>query len=192
MTAHSSHNASTGRMPLPAWAPAMLAVLAVLSALLLAIPVRAEPPSAEDFESKLKTAYLVNIANFVTWPKSGGDIVLCASRNSHLARYLSTLNDIRLGTGRKLDVVIDPDTLARCDMLYWDDASARAGANALLETRHRSLLIVGDSAGENAGLCAIEFYVRNLKLRFFVNRAVVDKADYRISSKLMRLSRETE
>ena len=149
-------------------------------------------PQIEDFESKLKAAYLVNIADFVTWPKSGDDIALCANRNARVAQYLSPLTEKRLGTGKKLKIVIDPRSLSECDMLYWDDASEKALGSGGLSNRHKGLLIVSDIAGADSREFAIVFYVRNLKLRFYVNKDAMQGADYRISSKLLRLSRETE
>ena len=143
-------------------------------------------------ESKLKTAYLVNIANFVSWPETPQEIVLCTSGKAKIYKQLSKLSAVTLGNGSRLKVKFDPDSLGVCHILYLDAAAHSLDAWDIPTPPPTNLLIVSDLPDALKNGYAIQFYLRNLKLRFAVNTETLNKADYKISSKLLRLSRKID
>lgn len=144
-----------------------------------------------DFEAKLKTAYLINMANFVTWPANTSYVSLCINKQSHLFKHLSELSPITLGNGNRLWLRVNPGSLELCNILYWDRPSQEA-FNNIISTRHEGLLIISDMNNALESGSAIQLYIRNLKLRFAFNSEAINHSNYTVSSKLLRLSRQVD
>ncbi len=142
-------------------------------------------------EAKLKTAYLVNIARFTTWPNQYGPKVLCIMKDAAIFSEVQQLQAHEFGADLQLSIVINPTSLALCSMLYWDQSSADQ-YQQLLTTRHNGLLIVSDLSDAHQQGFAIQFFVRNLKLRLSIDQQALKGADYKISSKLLRLSKQID
>ncbi|MCB1667247.1 MAG: YfiR family protein [Porticoccaceae bacterium] len=143
-----------------------------------------------NIEKELKAAYLVHLVKFVSWsePVETGKVWLCFNSLSPIAKFEGSIRQRSVGNGRVAEVLLDPAQLNDCDLLFWDEAANRA-TPGLLASAHPGLLVVTDIAG-GFGKGAVQFFSRDLKLRFAVNEAVLDKASFQISSKLLRLARE--
>ena len=141
-------------------------------------------------EQELKAAYLVHLAKFVTWsqPAADNEVRLCLSSQSEIAQFRDAINERSVGGGRLLKVLMDPEQLIDCDLLFWDAASQRRESDKLSNT-HSGLLVVTDFSG-GLQLGAVQFFSRDLKLRFAVNEEILDRASYRINSQLLRLARK--
>ncbi len=145
-----------------------------------------------DLEAELKTAYLVNIARFTTWSNQDEKKILCIFKESTIYPEVSQLLGFEFGPELPLMILVDPTHLGSCHMLYWDENSETDQNNEILTTSHAGLLVVSDLSDAIKRDFAIQFFVRNLKLRFSINQQVVKESDYKISSKLLRLSRQMD
>ena len=146
----------------------------------------------ENLENKLKTAYLVNFAKFTTWDAPIEQKVICVFQSAAIYPEIKQLQDIVHQVDNDVSIMIDPHELTECQLLYWDESTQEQLSEELLLTLHPALLIVSDMNDAHDQGFAIQFFVRNLKLRFAINREVVRNSEYRISSKLQRLSRQIE
>lgn len=144
----------------------------------------------EKRESKLKAAYIVNLVSFVTWPNVKDTIDVCVAELSPVASSMSEQDGSKLNNGRILRIINKWENFEDCDVLYWDFATVDlANIHSLYEVSNR-LLTISDKKGALDDGFAMQFYTRNFKLRFAINDDVMKNADYRVSSKLMRLARQ--
>ena len=137
--------------------------------------------------AKLQVAYLFNIARYVTWPRAEGAVHLCLASNSALARYAHEVDGHDLDDGRKLEVLVTPADLSRCQILF----IRRNEDTAVADPRGAGpgVLIVSDRPDAVARGYAMQFFVHENSLHFAVNADIMAGADYRVSSKLMRLAK---
>jgi len=148
--------------------------------------------SPENLENKLKTAYLVNFAKFTSWKKAGDYKVICVFKSASIYPEIEQLEGGQNNPDNRVLVMVNPVDLGDCQLLYWDKATDENESRSILSTVHPGLLIVSDMTDVEDQKFAIQFFVRNLKLRFAINQDVIKNSEYRISSKLMRLSRQIE
>ena len=138
--------------------------------------------------AKLQTAYIFNIARFVTWPHDDGVVRLCLPAESPLARYARELDGHDVGEERKLSLAVGPLDLAHCDIAFVRVAEAVPPALGAGSAPARTLLI-SDRPDALARGFAMQLFVEADTVRFAVNGEIVSRAEYRASSKLLRLAR---
>jgi hypothetical protein len=165
-----------------------LMILIVVIALPILQPVKAN----ENVETKLKVAYIANIARFTNWKQNDTNIVLCTNKGSKINDVVKALIDYPIGNGRILNTLIAPTDLSLCNIYFSDlifDKSINLGFST---SQHPSILFLSDQKKALNNDFAIQFFVRNLKLRFSTNQAAIARANYKVSSKLLRLSRKLD
>jgi len=142
-------------------------------------------------EAALKSAYLVNFARFVRWEQGGNEVRLCLSTESAIYRHISNANMLNVGGGRELVLSLSPDSLDQCH-IYFVDAKSISTMPALVENARPNLLTITDISGSLGKGYAVQFFVRDLKLRFVVDEKLVESSSYQVSSKLLRMSRRLD
>lgn len=142
--------------------------------------------AADDNPSKLKTVYLVNFARFTNWQHvDNANVNLCVYKNASIYGYIDKINNINIGQGRKLIVLVDPEDISLCNILYWDEQTIHLRD----ATATNEILEVTDSRHAfNKGMDVL-FFIDNNKLRFFITDNVLNSLNIKISSKLLRLSK---
>lgn len=150
--------------------------------------------SSEDtnLEIKLKTAYLINIISFVRWPHGNDQIVLCVNGNSPVFQLVSPQNGRLVGDNKFLRIQRAEMSLEHCDVLYWDATLEGLTHYDSTNEKAKNLLTISDQKDALEADFAVQFYTRNLKLRFALNDDVIKRANYSVSSKLMRLSKQVD
>lgn len=158
-----------------------LALLILLSSIVIQ-PCNA----ADDNPSKLKTVYLVNFARFINWQHiETTNVNLCIYKDASIYSHTDKINNINIGQGRKLTVLVDPEDISLCNILYWDEQTIHLRD----ATATNEILEVTDSRHAfNKGMDVL-FFLDNNKLRFFITDNVLNAPDIKISSKLLRLSK---
>lgn len=136
--------------------------------------------------AKLETAYLFNIARFVTWRPDDQEVRLCLPDESPLLRYAQELNGRDLGDGRRFAVAVLDGSHSRCDIVFIHAAFKPAGWTL---PGGASTLLVSDRPDALARGYGLQFFLQEDSVRFAANAEAIGRADYRISSKLLRLAR---
>jgi hypothetical protein len=151
-----------------------------------ALLLAAAPGQAQMRDADMKAAYVVNFAQFTSWPEAGRDsaLTVCVDRASALGAALQAYHGRRPG-GRAWQVL---DSAGRpgpggCDLLVLARAAAHAGADA------PGVLVVRDGAGAPAAITLID---ADEHLQFDVDTREVARAGLRLSSKLLRLARNLQ
>jgi hypothetical protein len=162
-------------------------VRAAFIALFLAITVQAQDVP---LEYRVKAAYLFNFAKFVEWPAQAaeGPLHICiAGRNVFGDALTETVRgeviDNRSIVSR---VILEPDPA--CHIVFVPRGAA--AAPYLRTARGSPVLTVGEGPEfiEQGGIVA--FLIQGGNVRFAIDANAAERAGLRISSRLLRLSRD--
>jgi hypothetical protein len=146
---------------------------------------------AVSLEYRVKAAYLFNFAKFVEWPRdaAAGPLVICAAGRNVFGDVLDETLRGETINGRAVvaRVILEPDP--GCHIVF-----VPRGAMAAAYVRAAQaapILTVGESP-DFIGLGGIaNFILEGANVRFEMNPAAADRAGLRISSRLLRLARDT-
>lgn len=139
-----------------------------------------------DNSSKIITVYLVNFARFANWEHvDTANVNLCVHKDASIYSHIDKINNIDIGQGRKLIVLVDPEDINLCNIVYWDEQTVHLRNATAME----GILEVTDSRDAFYKGMDVLFFLDNNKLRFFIAKDVLNESDIKISSKLMRLSK---
>jgi hypothetical protein len=172
--------------------PARGAFVAALALLGVLTPLVSEGQPASEYE--VKGAFIARFASFIEWPtdtfqEPTSPLTVCvAGKSAFDSGLAATINSSRVGE-RPLRAERHTPT-SRCHILFVA-ASDQKNMAAILPTLGDATVTVGEQARflETGG--AIEFRADGNRLQFDVNLPVIERAKYRISSKLLVLARPT-
>jgi hypothetical protein len=171
-----------------------IAVLLCLAATALpgARPVDAQVVTAG--EDELKAAFLYNFVRFVEWPERafagpGDPLVVCLEDGEFAAVVARSVADKKVG---ERDLVVRPWSGAPryegCHVVFLDHLERDAWDDVFASLASHSVLTVGDMRRFASEGGIINFTRAGDKLRFEINPAAAERADLKISSKLLRVA----
>jgi hypothetical protein len=174
------------RIPFRCWLIAGIAILLVWT------PLGATQARAVT-EPELKAAFVLNFARFIEWPASaferGPKVQICASSNGPLADALEQAAADKTIDGRPVQLrVLKPNDahIRECHILVIESADK----GALLEaTKGAPVLTIGNGTrfAEQGGV--IDFITDHDTVRFEINPDAAERAQLKISSKLLALAK---
>jgi len=161
----------------------LLRLLAAAGLALLAIA----PAGAATPEAQVKAAYLFKFASFVRWPAGSGPFRLCVAGRPDVAAVLRTLAGSEQVGGRQVAVVQlgagDAGRARDCEVLFLG-RGAETGRALIAASGRAPVLTVTDRNGGTRG-GAVEFVLRDGRVRFVVNRGEAASRQLELSSKLL-------
>ena len=162
----------------------MIRVLALT--ILLSCLLNQHSYADDDNSSKLKTVYLVNFARFANWEHVDAvNVNLCVHRDASIYTHLDKINNVNIGQGRKLIVIVNPEEISLCNIVYWDEQTVHLRD----ATDTGEILEITDSRNVFDKGMDVLFFLESNKLRFFIVINALNESDIKISSKLLRLSK---
>jgi hypothetical protein len=167
----------------------------VAAAIASATAGAAGAPQERTAEYDVKAAFLLNFAKFVDWPPRAfagpdGPLTICVLGADPFGQTLDdTLRDERIGGLRLLPArVMTVAEAHRCHIVYVSPSEEPRYAAILDGLDTRRVLTVGDSPTFLEAGGHLRFYLESNNVRFAVNPESVARAQFRISSKLMRVA----
>lgn len=151
-----------------------------------------------DREYALKAAYIYNFTKFVEWPRADDPVRSTFSigilGNDPFGQSIDATVAGKTVEGRRIIIERFPDIDAMrrsaraLDIIFIGVMSPDSLAAALEYTRNLPILTIGESPGfcEKGGV--INFVIRKNHIRLEINRAAAERAELKISSKLMQLA----
>lgn len=144
---------------------------------------------------QLTAAFLLNFVKFTSWPDgtlgASSALSVCVLDNDRVADELTVLARTTRIEGREIAVrrVTLQQGLQQCQVLYGGDVDHRRTGPLLDATSDQPILTVGASSdfAERGGVA--NFFVDNGRMRFAVNPKAAERANLRISSRLLSLAR---
>ncbi len=164
----------------------------LLGTLVLALVLPGTGAAQEvSLEYRVKAAYLFNFAKFVDWPDTAGPgpLVICVAGRNVFGDVLDeTLRGEAIG-GRPVTARVILEPTPGCHIVF---VPAGAAAAAYLRAaQDQPVLTVGESPDFLALGGIANFLLEGTNVRFEMNPAAADRAGLRISSRLLRLARES-
>ncbi len=140
-------------------------------------------------EYQVKAAFLYNFAKFVEWPASAltGALTICIAGRNPLGTFLDETVDGETVGGRPIRtrIILEPEP--GCHVMFIPDGAA---ATAYLRaSRTAPTLTIGETPAFISQGGIISFFVENGKVRFEINPQAAERAQLRVSSRLLQLSR---
>ncbi len=153
--------------------------------------------SPQPTEYELKAAFLFSFAKFVEWPDKSfagakSAFTVCVIGSDPFGSYLDEYFLGKTIADRPTEVDHFPSFAAaagrRCQIAFVS-ASEKPHLRDVIEAfRGQSTLLVGDTQGFAESGGAIEFLLENNRIRFAINPEAADRADLKVSSKLLALA----
>lgn len=147
----------------------------------------AEQPSERELQ--IKVAYLYHFSKFTEWPSVSPVFHYCVYQDADFTDLLrnSYSNETVVGASIEVNNINAQTTLDGCQLIYFPQA---VSADFLKKIGKLAILSVGTQQDftESGGI--IYLFEEDQKLRFFVNNAAATNAGLKISSQLLKLSKE--
>ena len=146
-------------------------------------------------EYKVKAAYLYKFFNFFEWKTSSPTIhnqqfTIGVIGNSPI--HIALKNLLKDSDERKMNLkVIDPgDSLEGLHLLFISKSRNNSLQKVFQKSHSLSILTVGEEASFCQKGGAINFVIRNNKVKFEINRQAVKKAGIKASSRILKAALE--
>jgi YfiR/HmsC-like len=163
-----------------------------LAALLL-LAFRAQGQAIEEYQ--VKAAFLYNFAKFVEWPSQAfqtpqDPIVVCVLGHNPFGKALEEVIRGKSIEGRvfALRLVADADEASTCQILFVGSSEGRRFRSLWGNLKPAGILTVGETVGFAAGGGVINFKLDSGRVHFEINVDAAERAQLRISSKLLSLA----
>lgn len=169
-----------------------LAAFAACIAASAVLPARAQTPV---LEHAVKATYLHKIAAFVDWPAASFEapdspLVLCIAGNDPVGKLADEAVSGRMYAMRRIAVrrITQPAAAADCHMLYVAGLRDDAIAAYLESVREKPVLTITDGATDRRTRGAVNFVVRDNRVRFEVDLDLASAHHLVVSSKLVAVA----
>jgi hypothetical protein len=160
------------------------------------VTVHGSTASEHPDEYSVKAAFLLNFARLVAWPDSAFAapdeplVVGVLGEQAYRSALEAGIDGERVGRRTiRLERLSEASRAARCHLVFVSRGMDATGLAVLAASRGRPVLTVGESAGFARAGGVIGFYEQERKVRFEINPDAAERAEIRISSRLLRLAR---
>ena len=145
-----------------------------------------------NFEYKLKAAYLINLGDFIVWQDANknaqGSFSICISTDDPVNAYLQqTAQHLVKGKPLKIVNTLTLEQLKRCHIVYAESEKMLQILKVSPGLTDESVLTVSSEPGFVGRGGNIEFFIRDNKVRMRIDLNVSRKSSLTVSSKLLRL-----
>jgi len=183
----------------------ILSVLAMCGFFPQTVSAQKKAAQPEIKKEQIEAAFIYNFAKFVDWPAASFTnstspyVIGVLGTNTFVSALESTVGKQQIN-GRKIEIhlVAAPDDIGVCHILFISTGEKLEAADKVrlkdtfAKIRGRSILTVGEAGRENEGFAGcggiVNFYTIGDKVRFEINPDAAERADLKISSKLLNLA----
>jgi len=153
--------------------------------------------TSQPTEYQLKAAFLFNFAKFIDWPSKAfsdaqSPFTICVIGRdpfgSFLDEYLAdkTIDNRPISIKRFSSPGVPPQS--RCQIAFISASERFHFRDVIASFDGENTLLVGDADGFASSGGAIEFLLEENRVRFAINPDAADRADLKVSSKLLSLA----
>jgi len=161
-----------------------------------ALPTRAEEGPTE---YQIKAAFLVNFANFTTWPDSAyfdatAPLVIGVLGEDPFNGYLDAAESKTIASDRRMHIVRGKTLgdLPVCHILFIGASEEKNLPGYVEQLSGRAVLTIGDTPDACRDGAMICFFSEANKIRFRVNLEVIEKSPLRLDPRVLKLGRALE
>jgi hypothetical protein len=144
-------------------------------------------------EYQLKAAYLANIPNHVTWPKSSFEspdspFYFCLLDSGDISDAVKQILDVKEMNGRKILINTEISLIKRCHIIFVDKTNKDLVSIVFSTIEGKDVLTIGDfdEFANSGGM--INFYTKDNRVKIAINLNGILETKLKISSKLTNIS----
>lgn len=165
-----------------------LAIAALASLSLVSLGWASQQGPVDEY--RVKAAFLVTFAKFVTWPSSDGPLVLGIVGDNPFGPYLETSARTAVVNGRRIVVrqLQAGDKLDDCEILFISGSPSVVPAEILRQVGRTPVLTVGESPRFLRDGGMIRLMVEDDRVRFQINSGRAEEAGLRVNAQLLSLA----
>ena len=138
---------------------------------------------------KYEALYIYNFTKYIKFPGNGENLTIGAMGDGSIHDELDKMVKMK-GDGKlvykKLNSVND---ISGCDIIFIGKSEDRNLASILEKTQGKSVLVIAENEVSAQHGAAISFYMDGDKLKFIINKGVIDTKKMQVSSSLMTLAK---
>jgi len=151
-----------------------------------------DQPGVGSIEHQVKSAFIHKMVNFIEWPAGAipdEDFVIGVLGDGPIFPALVSIRDRSL-KGRKpvIKHFRHLDDMQACQILFINPSLEYTTAEVLARIGDSPVLTIGEADGLASQGVIVNFVIIDNRVRFEVNVTAADRADLRVSSKLLRLA----
>jgi hypothetical protein len=151
---------------------------------------------AEDTEQeyKLKAAFLVNFARFITWPELSfspdqSRFTLYVAGKNPFGAALNGVDTKKIGDRVPQVIFVDSlNKVPQCHLLYVSTSEEKNLKNFITRLGQQSVVLVSDLPGFAKIGGSIEFVTQEDRLSFIINHSALKQRGIQVSSSLLNLA----
>ena len=169
-------------------------LLFLLTATLVAIPLRAQPVTEQD----VKAAFLYKFTNFIEWPaaawQGSGPFRFCVAASKEMTAIIERTMTGETVNGRTVEtrVVTEVDEARQCHLLFIGRTETVRAPALLAAVRTLPVLTVGEADDFVTSGGAIGFVMVDNRVRFDINVENAKRGGLNMSSRLIQVARKLE
>jgi hypothetical protein len=174
---------------------ALRLLAALLPALLLLLALTAPAGAAGWLQDEVKATYLYRFLDYTEWPPDtfagpGAPITIGVLGSDDVGNALKQLTAAGGGNGRLVMVrrVVEADPLEGLQVLYIDGTQRARAAELARASQRRGLLVVTDWEGALDQGAALNFVLRERRVRFEVSLPAAERAGIRFSARMLAVA----
>jgi len=158
--------------------------------------IAARQQADSPLEYKIKAAFLLNFAKFVTWPEresfgKGQPFTLCILGKDPFGPSLAGIESRTVGKRRvHVRYIENPGQINGCRLLFVSSSEREKLADISAALRGQPVVTVSDIRGFSSSGGIFEFVTRGNKLSFIINLAQARKQGLHINASLLNLATE--
>lgn len=165
-------------------------------AVLVVVVLFARAAAQQATEDEIKAAFLFNFVNFVEWPSTSfadasAPFVIGIAGGSHIAAALDRATGGKIVNGRSLVIkrLTRTDAFRGLHVLFISEPDNARLRRILEAVKGQSTLTVEDGERFDAAGGIITLFTEDHRVRFDINLDTAERAQLRISSRLLALAR---
>lgn len=157
----------------------------------LASAFGSEQKTAEEYSAK--AAFIYNFTKFIEWSESpkSNEFTICVLKDSPIIEPLKQIASSKKVSEKKINVVVlksENDT-KDCSILFIPNTIPADKVSQIIKNfEEKNTLIICEKKGSLNRGAAINFILKDDKIKFEINRKSLDKANLKISSQLLKLA----
>jgi len=143
-------------------------------------------------EANLKAAFIYNFINYIDWDagNSNTDFVIGIVGSTDVTKSLIEFSKGKTAKDKKITIRVfnRPEEIENCQILFIP-RNLPFSLRAILEKTNKGTLTISEETGFAEQGTALNFYIKNDKLKFEANIKAIDSAGLKAGSQLLKLAK---
>ena len=143
----------------------------------------------------VQAALIKNFTHLIEWPKNkqsqhSSNFIICVTHSKKLAHQFKTIFNNKKVKGKQVEIInVDNLNLVGCNLLYVTSVSTSSIAKVLKSANQLGILTISAHQGYGQQGIHINFYENEQHLAFELNKPMLDRGGFQVSTQLYQYAR---